>query len=455
MNHVRPRQTVEAKRETHLYLLPKMQKGLYFLELPLLELAQAIQKEMDQNPLLESEEESGDEELALIQPFEKNSSRNGSHSSLDYNTLLENSLAQQSSLFDALMEQAKEHFSDKDLLLAEALIGHIEPTGLLTTPLEEIANLLNYPENALKAILLKIQEFDPPGIAASSLKESLLIQLKRKGEERQLIYSLVEKYYDEIVKGKFIDIAKRVKKKPHEIQELLIKGLTQLRWHPGADFPQGHYGSVSHAILPDLFITLSQNELHVSVNDEKVPHIRFNTDLLKRLSDKMGKELHQFVKEKVSSGKWLLRHLFEREKTLFRIGEKIAEKQKAYLCDPKGQLIPWTMKELAADLSLHESTIVRAIQNKYASTPKGLLPLRSFFTHSLEKSNGEAISVNHIKELVTELIKNEDPRNPLSDESIVHLLKERGFLAARRTIAKYRSSLGISDSLKRRRFSER
>ena len=164
----------------------------------------------------------------------------------------------------------------------------------------------------------------------------------------------------------------------------------------------------------------------------------------------LPEETRSYIQEKIASGKWLLRNLHERHQTLYRIAQQLIQNQSAFFSSPKGKLIPLTMKEIAQKLELHESTVARAVSNKYISCPRGIMPLRSFFTHAYTTESGENISAQTVKEILIQILEGEDKKSPLSDETISAMIKEKGIPCARRTVAKYRQELGIGNTTQRR-----
>lgn len=437
-------QTQSAKQL--LVMSPQMQKALHLLQLPVLELTSFIEAEMEQNPLLEYAEE----------PFSINEDCRTAHSlqkeDTDLKNFLENTIAYEHSLFDHLMRQAQERFSSpQDLFLAKMIIGNLDDHGFLSTPLEEIALFSNTTPAELEPLLQQIQTFDPMGIGAKNLQESFLIQLKLQGKENSLAYKIVDQHFDEMLKNKLPLIGKALSVSTKTIFSIIEKEIATLNLHPGATISHSHYQEVVHYITPDAIIDIRDGELVAEINDDKIPSLRFNAKYLELLADKnIPKETKEYIKEKLASGTWFLKNISERNHTLTMILQEVVKKQRKFFVTPKGKLLPFMMKDVAFKLSLHESTIVRAVANKYVSTPRGVFPLRFFFTHGYLSDHGEGISSFTIKEQVREIIEQEDRNSPFSDEMITTILKEKGFSCARRTVAKYRSELGIGNTTERK-----
>lgn len=431
----------QTKQMQRLILSPQMQQALHLLQLPIMELSTLVEEELSQNPLLEIGE-GGFIESPLYQKREIE----------DLKSFVENTLANESSLFDELMRQAHEHFEDPhSLFLAEALIGNLERDGLLKTPLEEIALLWEATTTELEPILKVIQTFEPFGVGATSLKESLLIQLKVAGKAHSLAFALIESHFEDLLHNRLPSIAKAMDCEVEKIRQTLHEEIAHLDLHPGTVQPPGHYTQLAQPIIPDITLHSHPDGFTIQINDERLPPIRLSHPYMTLLQDpSLSAETRAYIEEKVSSGKWLLRNIQERHHTLYRITEELLKIQSAFFSESSGQLVPLTMKEIAEKLDLHESTIARAISNKYISSTRGLLPLRSFFTHAYQSEKGEAISAETVKDLVKQLIDHEDKRSPLSDEVISQRIREKEIVCARRTVAKYRQELGLGNTAQRR-----
>lgn len=453
MSHLQQHQSQNLKQIQRLILSPQMQQALHLLQLPVLELSTVIAQELEENPILEYTDDSLNFEAILSQiqeEFRDPSSIQREED--DLKSFLENSIACVSSLFDHLIQQARETFTDShSFLLAETLIGNIDEYGFLSVSLEEIALINGWNLHELEAILKEIQTFDPKGVGAKNLHESLLIQLKGLGKEESLAYKIIENHFDDVLHNRIPSIAKAFKSTPDKIRGVIEHEIARLDLHPGANQPTGHYRQMVQYITVDVSIHHFEDKICIDVNDEGIPSLRLNHSYLKMLEDpSLPEDTRTYIFEKLASGKWLLRNLHERHQTLYRISEQLANKQKEFLFEPHGKLTPLTMKEVAEVLQLHESTIARAVANKYLSCPKGIFPLRSLFTHAYTTDEGATISANTVKDLVCQLIAEENKKTPLSDEDISSIIKGKGIPCARRTVAKYRQELGLGNTSQRR-----
>lgn len=457
----------------------KMQQGIYFLQLPILELENTIEEELDENPLLEileekmnedseEEEEPSDliEELSfdernfevlrrLDDDFKDSLYQEGfsSERGADEDRLhaFLNSLVQKrETLFEFLMKQAGEAFSEKkERDVSEGIIGSLDEKGFLTTSLDEIAFLTDTEEAIVRKVLMKIKEFDPPGIAAGSLQECLLIQLRRKGKEKTLAYRIIDEHFENLLQNKINLIKAKLKAPLEKINEAVKIHIAALDLNPGYQF-----GDESpKEIAPDLLIVQEEDALVVKVNNERLPELVINRKYVNMFQDKdLSKDEKEFLKKKIESAKWLIKNISQRQSTMQRIGEWLLDKQRAFFSEPKGELTPACMQELATDLELHESTIARAINNKYLYCDRGMIPLRHFFTASYTSLSGETLSAKTVKDTLKEIIGKENKKKPLSDNFLEKELKKRGIPCARRTIAKYRGELNIGNVHQRREF---
>lgn len=466
-----------------LMMSAHMQQALRLLQLPLLELEPFIEEQVALNPLLEIEkgEESGNEED--FDGFEKNEEEERDitidekdlsiltrldedyrdHFNADETTVqrtsedekkqtyLEQSICAESSLYDHLIKESHEIFETEiELEIAEVLIGYMDENGFLSTPVNEICILHQFSEESVLAVLKEIQKFDPYGMGAFSIQESFLIQLKCLKKEGSLAYLLVRDHYEQLLHNHIPQIQKESKYSYDEIQEA-IEVIAKLDIHPGMHYSKHPVQS----IVPDVTIRQENDRLIVEVDRDLAPTLKVNRNYLNLLNDEsVPLETKQFIKRHLFSAKWLVRNLQQRYSTIERIAQSLAEKQYDFFMHPDGQLKPLTMKTLSEELNLHESTIARTVGNKYINSPRGIFPIRAFFTAKYISEEGEDISAKTIKDVIEGMIREEDKQHPLSDEKISKLLKNKGFTCARRTVAKYRMALQIGNTQQRKKFAQ-
>lgn len=492
---LRSKQTQSMRQMQRMIMSPQMQQAISILQMPILELSNRIDAEIAENPLLEnSEDESYDDSSLDVsdlsqeiheepqegqevtpeqelhfddrnfeilkridEEFRDYVSESGNYSSKrtseeeKLKTFMDNSFCVETTLFEHLMAQARETFASSDELdMAEAIIGNFTSSGFLEESLEEIAILNNFDRAKLAVILEGIQQFDPAGVGARNLQESLLLQLERQNKRDSLAYRMVSECYEELLYKRIPQMQKTLGCSNDEIGEAIEHEIAKLELHPGANFSYTH----AFPIVPDVTLYQEGDELKIAINDEVLPQMRFNRRYLNMLEDPMlPLETRDFIKQKIISTRWFLQTIQQRNGTVERISMSLAKRQRAFFTNPEGKLTPLTMKMLAEELDLHESTIARAVANKYIYSPRGLLPLRYFFSNAYLTSEGEDLSSETVREKLSKLIKGENKKKPLSDEELSGLLSSEGIPCARRTIAKYRAALNLGNAHQRKKLS--
>lgn len=479
-----PKQTPSQKQTQRLMMSPQMQQAINLLQMPVLEVSTILERELQLNPVIdlneEEDEDQQDEENLEDTVKDQRPERELSFDENDYEIMKkldeefrdhfseshpfptfrtpyeeklkafqEGSLCAEVSLFEFLMNQARETFQPSEIPMAECIIGNFDENGFLKTSLEEIALLNNFSVKKLETLLKQIQTFEPYGVGASNLQESLLIQLTCQHKQDTLAYHIIEKHYEDLIHNRLPLIKKSLHCTVEEITQTLKKDISRLDLHPGL----GHFQHFVQYITPDVTIEINQEVLTVQVNDDYLPPMRINKLYLRMLQDEtLSQDTKEFIQQKLASAKWLLNNVHQRNETIFKIAKHLAEVQKDFFLTPEGKLQPLTMKSVAEHLELHESTIARAVSNKYVNTPRGILPLRSFFTSSLATNLGADVSASTVKHVLKELIQKENKQRPLSDAELSKLLHEKGIECARRTIAKYRYELNLGNAQQRKKF---
>lgn len=488
-----PKESLSLKQTQRLIMSPQMQQAIHLLQASSMELAELLVNEIEQNPVLENADfdADGDQELESMEEEvrEVDMDYNESmHQELEFSdrdleifrhldeeikehfdesanfskkrtsdeeklkSYLESSLEKQMSLFEFLMNQAQQTFHEKrELDIAEFIVGNLDTNGFLTLSLKELEILGHFTENELLSMIKKIQEFEPLGVGAKDLQECLLIQLKaKKISSDQLIYRLIEECFDDLLHKRLQKIQKTLNCSHEELKQL-IQLIAKLNFYPGKQFNL----RITSYITPDVTVTAEGENLLIKTNEEYLPTLRLNSRYLKMLQDPdLKTEVKDFIKSKVVSAKWLLRNVYQRQTTIERIVNFLCDSNPEFFLEQNGNLKPLTMKTVAENLDLHESTIARAIANKYVQCMRGLLPLRSFFTNAYHTEEGDDISSKTVKEALKEIIKHENKRKPLSDHKLSEELKKKGVECARRTIAKYRAELQILNAHQRREYTD-
>jgi len=450
-------------------LSPQMQQSLQFLQAPALELQSLVQQEIEINPVLEeSTEEPKKEPETDNDEFDKQLEQlrqkdeewreyfsQGSTNTPSYNPeaaerrqFLFDSQVEAPHLSDHLQRQLTLSTSNPETLrVGGEIIGNLDDAGFLKIPLVEVAQSVRVEYEVAQAALTLIQSFDPVGVAARDLRECLLIQIQRLGKSDELEALIVGQCLAELGRKKYQDIA-RVLKVPLERVQAAAQFIATLQPRPGSAFSSDNKQNIVQA---ELAVQKSGDDWIVVMNDDPVPRLRIS-DTYKDLLVNNGHDpnLREYLKEKIRAGKFLIKCLHQRQTTIFNIATEIVKRQRAFFEEGVAHLKPLTMNQVAEVVGVHETTVSRAIANKYVQTPFGLFDLKYFFTPGYQTASGAVMSNTSVKDAIQDLIARESTNKPLSDQEIVKILGERGIPLARRTVAKYRAELGLLPSNLRR-----
>jgi RNA polymerase sigma-54 factor len=460
-------------------LSPQLQQSLLILQTPLLELRNLVQQEMETNPVLEElADQSGADERGDAEPsaddnfnneFQKLASldeewrdymaqsasysgdgRRGSREAQDKRQFLFDSIPVQETLQQNLIGQLNQNvLSAGDRKAAELIIGNIDDNGFLQSTPEEMALTSGMPKEDFEKMLALIQSFYPAGVGARDLRECLLIQLQRAGREHSLEYRIVSEHMEDLGRHRFPEIARRIGISVEDVQKA-ADNIARLNPRPGQVFaaaPQNY-------VLPDVIVEKVDGEYQIILNNEQIPHLRISNvykDIIASGNNQTS-EVKNYVRDKIRSGKFLIRSIHQRQQTIFNIAQQIVSRQRDFLEHGPSHLKPMTMGEVADAVGVHETTVSRAVSGKYMSTPQGIFEMKYFFTSGYQTSTGESLSNISVKEAILDLVKHENGSAPLSDHEMVEILGERGIPIARRTVAKYRDELNILPSHMRRKY---
>src|ERR1700757_4557928 len=462
----------------HQVLSPQLQQSLLILQTPLLELRNLVQQEMETNPVLEelsaapgADERSEDESSAddnFKNEFEKLASLDeewrdymaqsasysgGSRDSKEAQEKRQSffdSIAVQETLQQNLIGQLNQSvLSAGDRKAADLIIGNIDDNGFLQSTPEEMALNSGIPKEDFEKMLPLIQSFYPAGVGARDLRECLLIQLHRQGKEHSLEYKVVSEHMEDLGRRRFPEIARRMGISVEDVQKAADK-IARLNPRPGQVFaaaPQNY-------VLPDVMVEKVDGEYQIVLNNEQIPHLRIS-NLYKDIiasGNAAGGEVKDYIRDKIRSGKFLIRSIHQRQETIFNIVEQIVSRQRDFLEQGPSHLKPMIMREVADAVGVHETTVSRAVSGKYMAPPQGVFEMKYFFTSGYQTATGESLSNTSVKEAILDLVKHENGGAPLSDHEIVETLGERGIPIARRTVAKYRTELNILPSHMRRKY---
>jgi len=458
----------------HQVLAPQLQQSLLILQAPLLELRNLVQQEMETNPVLEElpnepdADERSEADTAADEKFKEefdklakldeewrdymaqSSSYSGrSQEAEDKRQFFFDSIATQETLQQHLMGQLNQNVLDaSDRKTAELIIGNIDDNGFLQTTPEEMALNTGIPQEDFENMLTLIQSFYPPGVGARDLRECLLIQLKREGRQTSLEYKIISEHMRDLGKRRFPEIARRMGISVEQVQKC-ANNIARLDPRPGQIFaaaPQNY-------VLPDVTVEKVNGTYQVILNGEQIPHLRIsNTYKDIMAQDGKGSEVKDYIRDKIRSGKFLIKSIHQRQQTISNIAHQIVKRQGEFFEKGSSYLKPMTMVQIADAVGVHETTVSRAISGKYMATPQGVFDMKYFFTPGYQTSSGESMSNTSVKGAILDLVKNEGGNAPLSDKEIVEILSKRGIPIARRTVAKYRTELNILPSNMRRKY---
>lgn len=452
---------------------PQMQQSLQILQAPTLELRQIIQQEIEVNPVLELEspevslEETAPEDpdsrddLDVISQMDEEWREYWAQSRMQSNNRRPDDQERWQFLMDSIVAPStlQEHLTTqlrtseiKDAKLVrniEFLIGSLDDRGFLHTPIEELSLQHGIPVDDLHSAKAVLQSFDPVGVGAEDLRECLLVQLERLGKTHSLAHRLVDQYLDDLANKRYPILARKLGV-PMEQVSRAADFISTLDPRPASRFN----ASSNTYVTPDIIVERQGGEWVPVMNNDELPHLRLSNaykDLLSQ-SGSSG-EVRNYIREKIRSGKFLIRSIHQRQQTIQKIAQQILRHQREFLERGTSQLRPLNMAQIAEEVGVHETTVSRAIAGKYMATPYGVYELKFFFSHGVKTESGEDLSNTSVKNAIADLIKSEPKQKPLSDDKLAKLLDKQGIKVARRTVAKYREALGILPSHLRKSFS--
>jgi len=364
---------------------------------------------------------------------------------------LEQTLSSRTTLADHLEGQVGvSDFDDAETEIAHWIIGNIDERGYLCSTVEEIARQSSAEVERVETTLAKVQRLDPPGVAARDLRECLLAQLRVRRIRDGLVFDIVDQHLDLLQKRDFRGLARATGAVPEEVAAA-NRVIASLEPRPARDFG----GDEPVYITPDIYVHKIGEDFHVMLNEDGLPKLRINNvyrDVLQRGAGDSSdaKDTRNYVQDKVRSAMWLIKSIHQRQRTIVKVMQSIIQHQHEFFEKGVAFLKPLNLRDVADDIGMHESTVSRVTTNKYAHTPQGIFELKYFFNSSINRVDGDAIASESVKEKIRKIITSEDSRRPLSDQRIAEMLKTRNIDIARRTVTKYRESMNILSSTKRR-----
>jgi RNA polymerase sigma-54 factor len=481
------------KLTQQLLMTPQLQQAIKLLQLSRLELEQFVSQQLSENPCLEEGQSESPEEAAQVErererteeqvikeqlteagnivddirgtekgdavdfdamaryqeQIPQSATANRKNASDEEHPNYENMVTKASTLQDHLMSQIGEiDFSEEEIRIASLIIGNIDDRGYLTQTPADLAAAEKYDLEQVEDILDTVQRFEPAGVGARDLKECLHIQLRNKQLKNGIVEKIVEEHLPELENRNFLAIAKAMKITLEEVVEN-VQTIAELEPVPGRQFGSNE----AHYIIPDVYVFKLGEEWVVTLNEDGLPRLRVNNFYGKMMTDKKSKgDEKNYIVDKMKSAEWLIKSIRQRQRTIFRVTESIVARQREFFDHGVEHLKPMILKDIAEDISMHESTISRVTNNKYVHTPRGVFELKYFFNSSVTRADGNDVASESVKRMISDMIKVEDTKRPLSDQTIVEQLEEKGIQLARRTVAKYREQLGILPSSKRKKY---
>jgi RNA polymerase sigma-54 factor len=477
-----------------LVLAPQLQQSLALLQAPTLELKALVEQELQQNPVLEEatqpdaeqqERDTGEErtdaadpteppaDLAFDPASEKPSNEPVDDFQAEFERLVQldqewrdhfaqtnipnrasaedeerrqfmfDSLVASTSLQEILLEQVREStLANEQWPIAEMLIGNIDEYGYLKVTVEELTLSTGVTPDKIIEVLKVIQSFDPSGVGARDLRECLRLQLERAGQQDSLEYRIVSDFMEALGKRRIPEIARGTETEVDEVQDAL-ENIARLEPRPG----RAYLPDNDQYILPEVFVIRSGDDFLVSTNNEHIPHLRISNTYKDLMAQGQNSpEVRNYIREKIRAGKFLIKSLHQRQQTILNIAKEIVSRQRDFMEKGVAFLKPLTMVQIAQVVGVHETTVSRAVSGKYMQTPQGIFEMKYFFTAGIQTANGDGLSNTSVKDMIAEIFKAEDAGKPLSDQEVVRILKEKGIVIARRTVAKYRTELNILPS---------
>ncbi|MDJ0804762.1 MAG: RNA polymerase factor sigma-54 [Desulfobacterales bacterium] len=470
----------QLKLTQQLIMTPQLQMAIKLLQLSRLELLDQIHQELEENPALEEVQETQQEdrtaeaaEKAEPEPVDNQEVTidekipddiDWSNYIDEYNSVgrtsfeTENRDAPRYEAFISKKEGLNDHLiwqlamsfpAEYEQELASLIIGNLNKDGYLDVPLEDLAQASGESLAKVQDALDLVQSFDPVGVAARNLGECLLIQARHLGIDTPLITAIIENHMNHLENKNYKAISRALKVKFDEVVAA-VNVIRSLEPRPGREFSD----ETPQYIVPDIYVYKVDDDFVIMLNDDGMPKLRVNSLYKKSLSQKakLPGEAENYIQEKMRSAAWLIKSIHQRQKTIYKVMESILRFQRNFFERGIAHLRPMVLRDVAQDIEMHESTISRVTTNKYAYTPQGIFELKYFFNSSIRKSHGGEIASASVQQKIKDIIANENPRKPYSDDKIAKLLKEANIKIARRTVAKYREILGILPSNKRKQI---
>ncbi|MBR3786217.1 MAG: RNA polymerase factor sigma-54 [Firmicutes bacterium] len=445
--------TIEQSQK--LSMTPELIQAIQILQLNQQELTEYVENALLENPVLEMEKSEDSNEVDLQAVVMQSAADEWRYSQWeaaaddDDAVTFEQFVSEESSLTDYLMGQL--HLSglnDRKMEIGRYIIEAIDDNGYLTASIDEIAEACHTTPEKAEAVLTFVQGFDPPGVAARNLRECMLIQLEEKGLLTEEIEYLIVHLLEDLAEHHYAQIGKKLGVTVKHVQHVadLLKTLEP---KPGRAFASG--GGTRY-IIPDVLVEHMDGEYIAVSNDGSIPHLMISSYYHHLNEEYKDEELQKYLNERMNAALWLMKSIEQRKQTIHNVTNAIVRYQQDFFEKGEQYLKPLTLRQIAEEVGVHESTVSRTINGKYLQGSRGIFELKYFFTSGVEGEDGNGISSNSVKAIIRELITGENPQKPYSDQELTAYLASRGIAVSRRTVAKYRESMHILSSSKRRRF---
>ena len=465
-----------------LVMTPMLQQAIKLLPLARLELAQQIRQEITENPVLEeiieedelqdetdgeaeiaepkenfevTDEKNKGEEHTLENPdmdwdtyFQDNIDRGSSAENYTEQPTIETTHQKEPSLQEHLLWQLNLSVdNDRMSFIGSCIIGNINADGYLNANINDIGEISHADESEVLTVLKIVQEFEPLGVGARSLQESLKIQAQADSNCTPLVLKLIENYLDRLEERYLAKVSSELNVRIESILEA-IKKIKGYNPKPGQTFNSERIDYV----VPDIFVVKTEKGYDVTLNDDGIPRLRISPYYQSLLKNSAKGETKDYLEEKHKSALWFLKSIDQRRQTIHKVGKSIIKLQKEFLDHGLSYLKPMILKDVAKDIEMHESTVSRITTNKYIDTPQGVFELKFFFHSGIKSYMGNNMSSIRVKNIIREIIATEDEKKPLTDDEMVQTLTHKNVKIARRTITKYRKELNIPSASKRKRI---
>lgn len=451
---------LRLEQNQKLIMTPELRQAIKILQLSSLELTEYVNQAILENPLIEFKEEEPAQSQEKKEPEidwteymreMRDVPDRSRFKEVKPEVTFENMVTKGISLHEHLLSQIGVlPLNSRNNKIAYYLIGNIDSTGYLAVTLEQCQKDLQVTKEETEIVLDLIHSLDPPGVGARNLRECLLIQLNQRGIHNPDLHKIIDKHLINIGAGRLNRVAQDMNLPISKVQELadIIKNLNP---KPGASF--GGSDSIRY-IVPDVTVERIDGEYVILVNDNHTPRLTINKTYSSILNNrgKTDDVTKNFVENKLNQAVWLIRSIEQRRSTIYQVTETLVKMQREFFDCGIKKLKPMTLKQIAEQISVHESTVSRATSNKYIQTPHGIFEFKFFFTSGFNTKRGDCASSESIKKFMQEIVQAEDVRKPLSDQKIANLMKEKGINIARRTVTKYREELNIPNTGQRRRY---